>query len=908
MRLWLVLTVLIAAALVVGPRASQATHGLAARNPCANARPIPGALRLPAQVPQGDPAAIEKTMLAYLSSYAYRDLGWCVDKGVRDTGPYVGHRMYGTHPAVRIYYSPEVMAWLRAGRHGAPRDGAVIIKEQYGTANPAAYYAGRGNADLRPLDWTVMIRRSSASRDGWFWSEVYVGMFGTPASPLPIARTQYPNSGFGLYCLRCHSSAKVALTFASLENIRGYPGEPIQYYVDDSWRWPTPPPALQAEEAAAGRSPTPVPLAVQTFPAEPLDTYLAHPHSATQFVTSDQCMGCHSGSAQAPAGPLMWVTPAPQAAASGAGGINVSEYGEWRWSPMGLAGRDPVFYAQLESELAYDRTIPNRRVGAALHQQTIDTCMTCHGVMGKRTYAKDHPGAAFSPAFVFDAQPSHQSFHYGGLARDGISCTVCHHVVPAKTPPGEKPLAYFLANKINGRFDLSAPDKLDGPYKNDVVVTHPMNEALGAKPVFSSYMASSRMCGSCHTINLPVVDVPPIRIAAREHNVEQATYVEWINSRFQTEYSPGAGAKSCQDCHMPAGITDPARGVDLAHIASKIALVEDTSYPQTTGAASQADLDVRFRKTGYHRHELLGLNAFLLTTFAQFPDVMGVRKDDYMSSSSTDLQDAIANVVRQARRATATLAVRAHAEAQTLVADVEVTNLTGHRFPSGVAFRRAFLDVEAREGSGSDAKTFFASGRTDAQGRIVGADGTPLPSESFARDANGDQQYQEHYDQAHPVTSPNQAEIFEELTRDHAGNFTTSFLRRDHEVKDNRLLPAGWTATGPRHALPPYFLAATFPKGRAAADPVYRDGKGRAIVRYRIPLPPSVEPGRVRVSATLYYQSWAPYFLAERNGGGGNAAVRLRALTGRLALGGTDLAGWKLRIASNETPAGSGRI
>ena len=33
--------------------------------------------------------------------------------------------------------------------------------------------------------------------------------------------------------------------------------------------------------------------------------------------------------------------------------MNVSPFGEWRWSPMGLAGRDPIFYAQLDSEIAF---------------------------------------------------------------------------------------------------------------------------------------------------------------------------------------------------------------------------------------------------------------------------------------------------------------------------------------------------------------------------------------------------------------------------------------------------------------------------------------------------------------------------------------------------------------------------
>src|ERR1700676_3113143 len=266
------LGVVVAAVLAV-----QATHGPApARavtiaatlpDPCPNAQPVPAGLRLPALVPPGEPAAIEQTMLAYLSTYQYRKLGWCVDKYVRDTGPYVHREYYGTHPAVRIYYSPEMMDWLRHGRVGMPKDGAVIIKEQY-SPPPAARYAGLRDARLRPGDWTVMIRRSSASRDGWFWAEVFTGMTPGPA-------TQYPWAGFGLYCLRCHASANVAMTFASLNNIKGVPGDPITFKVDDSWRAPPPstPPALPA--AAVAHAP---PAAIQTFPAEPLDDRLANPH------------------------------------------------------------------------------------------------------------------------------------------------------------------------------------------------------------------------------------------------------------------------------------------------------------------------------------------------------------------------------------------------------------------------------------------------------------------------------------------------------------------------------------------------------------------------------------------------------------------------------------------------------
>ena len=148
---------------------------------------------------------------------------------------------------------------------------------------------------------------------------------------------------------------------------------------------------------------------------------------------------------------------------------------------MALAGRDPVFYSQLESEMAYLGTIADPHARTSLKQQITNVCLTCHGVMGKRSLAIDHPQLTFTPQMVFDATPSHWSYHYGGLARDGISCAVCHHIVETKTPAGQTPLAYFLNHKINGTYDLGAPEKLYGPFKDNVIVTHAMNEALGVE-------------------------------------------------------------------------------------------------------------------------------------------------------------------------------------------------------------------------------------------------------------------------------------------------------------------------------------------------------------------------------------------------------------------------------------------
>ena len=46
----------------------------------------------------------------------------------------------------------------------------------------------------------------------------------------------YPATGFGIYCTRCHASAEKESTFASLSNIKGGAGDPLTFRVDDSWR------------------------------------------------------------------------------------------------------------------------------------------------------------------------------------------------------------------------------------------------------------------------------------------------------------------------------------------------------------------------------------------------------------------------------------------------------------------------------------------------------------------------------------------------------------------------------------------------------------------------------------------------------------------------------------------------
>ena len=410
------------------------------------------------------------------------------------------------------------------------------------------------------------------------------------------------------------------------------------------------------------------------------------------------------------------------------------------------------------------------------------------------------------------------------------------------------------------------------------------------------------MCGSCHTIKLPVLDKQtrtPIG-PSTAHSIEQATYLEWLNSGFQNEYGPpNPKARTCQDCHMPGGYTSASRGIDVPQIATRIAVVQDDTYPASDHLAPADQIRVRFRDKGFVRHELLGLNSFLLEFFRQFNDVLGVRKSDYMTGTSDNLEDAQANIFDQARRRTATVAASASVSERELTANVTITNLTGHRFPSGVGFRRAWIELLVIEQQNERQRLVWSSGRTNDVGVIVDAQGKPLPSEFFDgyKDPAGrdQQRYQKHHE---TIDSDGQVQIYEELTRDAAGRFTTSFLRRDHEVKDNRLLPSGWSPTGPDPSLNGEFLDATFPKGEAASDPDYRDGQGSDTVRYRIQLPPDVDPRNVSVQARLFYQSIPPYYLNDRfRVAKGDATRRLYYLTSSVNRAGTPMAGWKIAIA-----------
>jgi len=913
----------------------------------------------------------ERYLAEYLAKLCHRDVaaGWKPDKRMRDTGPYVATlrdgkwsaRYYGTHPAVFVWYSRDMFQWLKKNRRSEhPRaagepvpDGAMMVKEMF--VPPASACAEVTDwKHLRPTKGiALMVRDRAASYDGWFW-----GWFNwtrarenfdawKPDWPADVTHPKngLPDMGFGQYCINCHASAK-DYTFASLRNIAGEPGNPLLFLSHDSFLEPDVP-DQHAAVANAGTTPPAVETKydeafvntyagaeknIGTIPsrkelAMPSETYdnvwmpSAGPKPASQFLTSDQCIGCHD--ARGTGLQYDMTEPGP-----GEKLINISPYATWRGSPMGLSGRDPVFYAQLASETGTFHR------GSA--EKVEDACLGCHGIGGQRQFAIDRFAERkqcepFARAQVNadpvdpQARRSHTAA-YGALARDGITCNACHQMTlgeaaraqhagdPQNACIAERqafltPELKGFARTFTGSFFLDAPSVLYGPFANPKPAS--MRNAIGITPKHNANIRSSEVCGSCHVVHLPVLH----RDKAVGSAYEQTTYAEWAFSDYRTGTTPdgdlpggaGARAQTCQDCHMPN------RGADGRLLRSKIAGIQEYGiFPQAEHTLAAEDIDLEPR-TGFARHTLVGLNLFLTRMAQQFPDILGIRTESPMlSKAGVDPHETAARaIVDQAQNRTADVKVEVSTEGEMLRARVTVVNKTGHKFPSGVGFRRAFLEFRVLDAKG---ETLWASGRTNKSGVIVDEHGNRIKGELWWNDdctQRETAEYQPHYE---TIDEENQAQIYEELVTAPvdggacgsnaapAGPLTTSFLSQCAKVKDNRILPRGFLPLTQRQKIAAKLGADAALATEAGAhgvrgDPDYGAG-GADTLEYRVPLG-KLMGRQAAVEATLYYQSTPPYYLQDRFcTAKGPDAARLYFTAGNLDLTGTAAENWKLKVST----------
>lgn len=787
-------------------------------------------------------------------------LNWPHDAAPRMSGPAPSGKA-SVHGYVLNYYAPSVYTWLKAGRPaGGIPDGALILKQMYADNNGA-----RGDVN----GWALIIKQKSASYDGWLWGYV------DPTKP---------KGGDGLFggqfydpnCVACHgSSSSPELTFAALVNIGNGPFGGTAMPVANGLLGGSMHSKLGLAATPAATAPAANPLTASYIPSQKESRVIVGANGPTTFYTSDVCAGCHDASnlAFGVQANMTWPQNLPPAQYPTTPLTNISPFGEWGASLMGLAGRDPVFQAQRETE-----TLLYPSVAAEIN----NACYTCHGVMGQRQKAIDQPGSLFTHQdFLATSGPNAT---YGALARDGISCLACHRM----TPDGLGTEASFT-----GKFEVTDPKTVFGPFKD--VKPYPMQNSVGLTPKHGDAIADPAMCGSCHVVETPILDArktydrKSFEGAKKSH--EQTTYLEWLNSAFQTKAPPKAGATpvTCQGCHMP-NTMNTGGGKRSPAITSVIANIEDNTYVDAEGkpfpnTAALADITLTPRNN-FSRHTFVGANVFVLEMFKQFGDRLGLTTGDPNYDTKTfkfvpRLEFSTLETVRQVQSDTASVALKLRRTGPNgLEVDVEVVNKTGHKFPSGVGFRRAYIEFSAFDPSG---KVVWSSGRSTDKGVLIDDAGQPLVTE-FSKT-----QWQPHQ---RLITSNKQVQIYESRDKDVAGLLTTSFLGLATQVKDNRLMPIGWQATGP-------YADWTKPVAvNAQLSPGYYTGKGNDIVTYRVP--PALAPQVKVVRAVLYYQSIPPYYLQDRFAIGGNnpATAQLRELTEKVDYSKTAAKDWKLAVAA----------
>lgn len=816
------------------------------------------------QLPPATSPDFETRLEKFMAAYCYRSLGWMHDAHVRSSD--------GVHPFVKIYYSPQMWHWMTVGhRQGEPPDGAMLVKEQYPELTQP----------LTLEDWTIMVKDAKGSHDGWYWADLSAptSKASQPVSPadrdalneaeasatLKCPQAAYPSMGFGEYCINCHASAANGQsTYASTSHVAGAGGAPpiaSSTPPDDNIHHRLARQLFQKD--IVGPSPCMVPESLDHVVAK------ASMNSPSHFVTSDQCTGCHDATGTlspttADLPRMLW----PNALADPM--VNVSPNGEWRFSMMGLSGRDPIFFSQLNSENTLHPKLENHLKDAKPFVQ--DLCLSCHGVMGERQYKAD-TGGLFTREKLLDAHST-----YGALARDGVSCAACHHIAAEGLGKPET---------FTAKFKLGPVNEIYGPYQHDVS-TLPMKNAIGMTPMATkkNQIESSALCGSCHTIVLPVYEKSGQRVTRNGQPAvfyEQTTFLEWQNSSFINQ--------SCQSCHMPTDY----KGNPLSY---KIANIEDNTFPADQFRAPDRDITL-IKRDEYHRHTLLGINIFALEMFKQFRSELGLYEQDPMLRSpdktTPGIDTAIASSLDSATQKSAEVRIQSFAvDRHRLVADVQVTNLAGHSFPSGVGFRRAFLDFQVLD---ENNHVLWESGKTDDKGVILNGRGGPLETEFFTP---SQQTFQRHHWSRDPIRREDEVQIYEELVRNPEGFLTTSFISLDLKVKDNRLQPKGWSSSGP-------FAGETGPVGTCitgrdeqVCDPTYQDGSGTNVVRYEIPLDRRLIHA-ASVRATLYYQSIPPYYLYDRaTDARGVDTSRLIRFAVALKTDDTPIESWKLPIAFAE--------
>jgi len=316
-------------------------------------------------------------------------------------------------------------------------------------------------------------------------------------------------------------------------------------------------------------------------------------------------------------------------------------------SLMAQAARDPLFWATLD---VANNDIPD--VG--------DFCLRCHVPRGWLEGRSEPPGGSTDGCGFIGRMDERDN------DLEGINCHFCHRMmINPDPPPGEDPVYYE-----NGQFWIDDSDcgGLGEPCRHG-----PYDYPGGHDPLppphnwaYSAYHESSGFCGNCHNVTHPAFTLIENGSDTGVPFPIERTYREWLLSDYSNVVSPDHA--TCQECHMPDATSDPA-------------------YACNAG--------VNNRTGDMAMHHFAGGNVWI-------PDVL--RQEYPNLSLETQFLTTIALAYDMLQNQSAVVELTAPAmvpDGGTMPLSVMVTNLTGHKLPTGYPEgRRMWLNVQVHDGLG----------------------------------------------------------------------------------------------------------------------------------------------------------------------------------------------------------------
>ena len=505
---------------------------------------------------------------------------------------------------------------------------------------------------------------------------------------------------------------------------------------------------------------------------------------------------------------------------------------------MANSMRDPLFNGQFSIAVAgYEYLHANGQAPAG-GEVAADFCIRCHGPnawhAGRSGFEGDGVTSAFTPG-VYDHQHS--------LDMEGVVCDTCHRTTdfaPNATPswaavPGQPDSAQLVISQSSAK---------RGPYSGNYIHTHsggttpygahigPVSQAI-APPVahnppaqegsaispghdteLGSNLGESSFCGTCHNITQPQTG----------HGIER-TYTEWLNSDFSDPNS--SDHQSCQDCHMPAqqnvmGCTLPGG---------------DPQY----GAWNKV-------RSALRQHEFVGGNAWIpqiLKMMYPTVDLPWTNGQNLSGSyhfggpSRNQMYDTVTmRAVNKLAEAAEVDLTASEATPGTITASVKITNLTGHKLPTGYTEgRRMWVQIEAVDAGGAP---FWQSGMLDSNSELI-------PDADL-----------KVYEAKHGLDYPALG----------LSGPSFHFALNNMIVKDNRILPKGGVQVKGFAGTDSYDpVVAPWPSGG-----LYPDGQHWDTTVYQIPVPAGTSRP-IKVKTTVFYQT-ASFAYVDFLANGGDALVQ----------------------------------